>query len=552
MTFKLTFSTYYEAALRELSFIRPFRMISPAALPSFTNGELSHSRYRKGSPRVHSATGRPVPFGTAGGYTFRSVSTPSGTGPYKVVHKLLGRPGSTGTFTLPAADFNASCYREDKCDYADKVCGGGPCEHVKEVKFEKFAGHRKNPTIDNVIMRAYDSIADIKAALQAGTLDVAYGTQTLSYSAFLSLATAEEGNSVEARRAPTDLNTRLLVLNSGGLLNTPDLRKLVMGVLAAARQSLYDGELAGEEPLDTMFNPKLPHCGVLSNLSSIADLAATKSAAVTAAAITQPLRFLYIKDIPHNEVIAAAFVAALSAANIPVTAMPVDKATYNARHCHYIADPVGWVWNGTGYDTHAYQTYYDAAPEDHDGVDNYAGWDIALSETWGPPYDATSKLWDMTHGLSGAWCSGEADAPAVKNMEGMSIEDFVAKIRGTGGSGGMSNIVDPVAREAVYAEILTALHDEAIFLPLTAKRQTAVTNTDVGGFKFGFSEFDLPLANLHPKCSPEEEDVCSKPNEGSSCGCANSGKTCQCTGRGAARNLLFASGPAPHVCICAA
>ena len=50
----------------------------------------------------------------------------------------------------------------------------------------------------------------------------------------------------------------------------------------------------------------------------------------------------------------------------------------------------------------------------------------------------------------------------------------------------------------------------------------------------------------------EEEDVCSKANEGSSCGCANSGKTCQCTSRGAARNLLFASGPARHVCICAA
>jgi hypothetical protein len=429
MTFKLTFSTYYEAALRELSFIRPFRMISPAALPSFANGELSHSRYRKGAPRVHSATGKPVDFGTAGAYTFRSVSTPSGTGPYKVVHKLLGRPGSTGTFTLPAADFNASCYVEDTCDYTDKDCGGQPCQHVAEVKFEKVAGHRKNPTIDNIIMRAYDSIADIKAALQAGTLDVAYGTQTLSYSAFLSLATAEEGNSVEAHRASTDLNTRLLVLNSGGLLNTPDLRKLVMGVLAAARQSLYDGELAGEAPTDTMFNPELPHCGVLSSLSSIADLAATKSPGVTAADITQPLRFLYIKDIPHNQVIAAAFVAALSAANRPVTAMPVDKDTYNARHCHYIADPTGWVWNGTGYDAHAYQTYYDAEPVDHDGVDNYAGWDIALSETWGPPYDATSKLWDMTHGLSGAWCSQEADAAAVKNMEGMALHEFVDKVR---------------------------------------------------------------------------------------------------------------------------
>ena len=59
------------------------------------------------------------------------------------------------------------------------------------------------------------------------------------------------------------------------------------------------------------------------------------------------------------------------------------------------------------------------------------------------------------------------------------------------------------------------------------------------------------LCHVAAPCS-QEEDVCSKANEGSSCGCANSGKTCQCTRRGAARNLLFASGPAPHVCICAA
>ena len=187
--------------------------------------------------------------------------------------------------------------------------------------------------------------------------------------------------------------------------------------------------------------------------------------------------------------------------------MPVDKGTYNKYHCHYIADPVPWVWDGTGYNAHAYSTYEDFAsiqPVDHDGVDNYAGWDIALSETWGPPYDATSKLWDMTHGLSGAWCSQEADAPAVKNMETMTIEDFVTKIRGTGSprSGGMSNIRDPVEREAVYTDVLTTLHDEAIFLPLTAKRQTAVTNTGVSGFKFGFMEFDLPLANLYPTPSP--------------------------------------------------
>ena len=499
MTFKLTFTEYYEAALRELSFIRPFRMMSPKVLPKLADGGLSHVKVRKGAPRTVLATGRPVDYGTEGALTFLGIKEPIGTGPYKVVHKLLGRRDSDnkllGTFTLPAADFNATCYIGDDCNYADKDCGGAPCEHVEEVRFEKHAGHWKNPSYDTVILRAYKSIDHVKDALLAGTLHIAYGVQTLTPTAFLALAT---DSSVVAHKAETGLNTRMVVLNSGGTLNTTDLRKVVMGVLEAARQDIYAGELAGEIPMDTMFNPEMPHCGGLKALSTPAALAATKSASITAASIPRPLRFLYNQDVPHNRMIASSVIAALSNAGIAVEGMPVDKDTYNAYHCHYIADPEGWVWNGTDYLAHAYQTYYDATPVDHDGVDNYAGWDIALSETWGPPYDATSKLWDMTHGLGGAWCSGEADAAAVKNMEGMKVEDFVAKIRGTGGSGGMSNIVDPVAREAVYTEVLTALHDEAIFLPLTAKRQTAVTNAGVSGFKFGFMEFDLPLANLRP------------------------------------------------------
>ena len=115
-------------------------------------------------------------------------------------------------------------------------------------------------------------------------------------------------------------------------------------------------------------------------------------------------------------------------------------------------------------------------------------WDLSLSQTWGPPYDATSKLWDMTHN----WCSGESDAPAVINMKSMTFSDFKTNVRA------LSTIEDKAAREKKYSDVLTALHDEAIFLPITAKRQTAVTNKRVGGFQFGYMEFDLPLANLYP------------------------------------------------------
>ena len=210
--------------------------------------------------------------------------------PTQVIDKLLVT-ASGSSRRLPAADFNASCYTNDQCTYNDG-------EWVSEVLFQKFEGHWKNATYDNVILRAYNSIGDVKAALQNGTLDLAYGVNVLSPSAFLSLATAEGGAGLVAHKASSDLNTRLLVLNSGGRLDTLDMRKVVMGILAEGRDALYGGELAEEQPMDTLFDPSLPHCGVLSSLSSPTELAATTS--MSAANITQSLRFMYIKDVPHR------------------------------------------------------------------------------------------------------------------------------------------------------------------------------------------------------------------------------------------------------------
>ena len=102
----------------------------------------------------------------------------------------------------------------------------------------------------------------------------------------------------------------------------------------------------------------------------------------------------------------------------------------------------------------------------------------------------------MTH----MWCSGESDAPAVINMESMPFSTFRTNVRA------LSTTADYAARDALYSSVLTALHDEAIFLPITAKRQTAVTNKRVAGFQFGYMEFDLPLANLHPNVASNKID----------------------------------------------
>ena len=130
-TFKLTFTQYYEAALRELAFIRPFRMISLASLPSMADMELSMNAWRGGNPRVF------------GGYTMRAVSNPIGTGPYQVIKKTLTTAAGT-TRDLLAADFNASC---------DQRRGAYNDGEVSEVL---AWSPPQGSTYDNVIRCAYN------------------------------------------------------------------------------------------------------------------------------------------------------------------------------------------------------------------------------------------------------------------------------------------------------------------------------------------------------------------------------------------------------------
>lgn len=498
MQFKLILNTYYEAVFRELAVIRPFRMMSPLVLPSIADRRLSHNRFRCEGPRPRTDADcfpRPFPVGCIADqgecYTPSGITAPIGTGPYMVVSKTL----SNGR-VVPAADFNATCFFADTSSNAPyfEECRYETGATVSEVLFTKFAGHRKQPTYDNVILKSYDNKDDVKVALQQGSLDIAYGVQALSPAAFISLATAEEGAKLFAHKAPRDINTRLLVLNSNGALNTTDLRKRVMGILAANRQNLYDGELAEEEPMDTLFDPTAPHCAILNTLSSInalttqtgteqatllAELQAKLAARQerTGNAEDGKLRFMYKPSIPHEAIIASHVISELTIAGISVHPMPVDKDGYNSNNCDYM-QPI-FSYNDNGDDGVA------GTADDHECDVNFAvkgfasaqecfssyhAWDIAYSETWAAPYDPTAKLWDMTHGHEKGWCSQESDAPAVTNMETMVLDDFRTKVRS------LSTTVDPTARQDLYNEVLTTLHNEAIFLPLTAKRQTAVTN----------------------------------------------------------------------------
>ena len=137
--------------------------------------------------------------------TCNGVKSPVGTGPYKVVDKLIetsARASATsGARVLPAAKFNESCWQGGSAGNGAPTCfctDSSPStgclkadEFVKEIRFEKFEGHRAKPAYDRVVVRAYKNQEAIKSALIDGSLDMVYGVGALSPSSFIRLSTQE-------------------------------------------------------------------------------------------------------------------------------------------------------------------------------------------------------------------------------------------------------------------------------------------------------------------------------------------------------------------------
>ena len=55
---------------------------------------------------------------------------------------------------------------------------------------------------------------------------------------------------------------------------------------------------------------------------------------------------------------------------------------------------------------------------------------------------------------------------------------------------------DETARRAMYREILTYVHDEAIYLPLTTSRTKAVYARTLKGVGFGLSQYEIPFEKM--------------------------------------------------------
>jgi ABC-type transport system substrate-binding protein len=222
-TFVVVTKSVYYPFLQELSFIRPLRMLSPAAFVD--KDPVTGNSCHAGWGNVTSPENDDSSIICAG------IKNISGTGPFM----FRSRTSST----------NADG------DVVD--------DEVLFARHDNYWGGASQ--IEELLVVRYDTAEQVKKALLDGSLDVVWGSGVLSAQDLIEIENNEETNNLSVFFTD-DVQNVLLLLNSGKTpLNDITVRKTIIHAINKAR--ILETEMGGlERTVDNVFPLDAPYCDV--------------------------------------------------------------------------------------------------------------------------------------------------------------------------------------------------------------------------------------------------------------------------------------------------
>ncbi len=110
--------------------------------------------------------------------------------------------------------------------------------------------------------------------------------------------------------------------------------------------------------------------------------------------------------------------------------------------------------------------------------------DMIFNISWGTPYDPQSSISSMKLPVYGDYTAQQG----LKNKK--ALDDAITDVLVS---------IDHNKRQELYTYILTTLHNEAIYIPLTYERNRAIYTSDLNGVYFNSSQFEIPFEKMYFK-----------------------------------------------------
>ncbi len=339
--------------------------------------------------------------------------------------------------------------------------GTGPWQLAESRKgqYDLFRRHESywggKPALAEVLVKVVGDANTRALALETGEIDLTYGTDQLDADTFRRFAA--DRRFTTAISPP--LATRLLALNSA-LFPTDDLmvrRAIVQAVdrLALVRHVLLDTE----PPAETLFAENFPYTQ-LGLRAPAFDRAAAASALEAAGWLQSGTRGARVKEGRELR-LDLCFVGSDALQKALAEAIQGDLAR------------IGVAVNLVGEDQGTIL-----------GRQKSGEFGMIFGDTWGAPYDPHAFLGSMRQ-------PAHADYQAQRGLPMKAEID--RRI------GAVLSSTDEAARATGYRWLLTTLHEQSVYFPISFLTNKMVHRASIGRVPFGDTRYEIPFDRIQPR-----------------------------------------------------
>lgn len=310
----------------------------------------------------------------------------------------------------------------------------------------------KVPEIKKIIVKVIPDNQTRILALEKGEIDLIFGKNMIDADAINKYKSSEKFTT--ALSEPT--STRQIVLNtSNGILRDKSVRHALQ--YATNKQAISDGVFYGlEKPADTLFSKTIPYSNIdlkpyefsMEKAAETLDQAGwLKNDKGIREKDGQKLQFslLYNSDSVTEKIISEYLQSEYKKIGVEISIAGEEEQSYRDKM-------------KTG------------------------NFDMVFNICWGTPYDPQSSLAAMRQPVYG-------DYAAQLGLEDKKeIDEAITKILVS---------TDEKERQDLYTFVLTRLHEDAVYIPLTYECNKAIYNSALKGVNFTQTQYEVPFADMY-------------------------------------------------------
>ena len=298
----------------------------------------------------------------------------------------------------------------------------------------------------------YDSKETELDALESGEIDLIFGKNMIDADAISQYLDSDKFT--VGLSDPT--STRHIVMNTTHeILGDPAVRKALQH--ATDRQTISDGIFYGlEQPADTLYATTVPYCNV--------GLKPYEYSTETAAQILDEAGWVLGSDKMR-----AKDGKQLALDLLYNSDSVTEKTIAEYLQSEYLKLGISMTIHGE-----EEQSYRDNMKA--------GNFDMVFNICWGMPYDPQSSLAAMRAPVYGDYAAQQGLADKAE------IDDAITRILTS---------TDETERQELYKSVLTNLHEDAMYLPLTYECNKALYTSTLHGVHFGTDQYDVPFADMY-------------------------------------------------------